>query len=324
MSTKTAIPTHPRIAMIGAGVLGTVYGAKLAKAGHAVTVVERAPARAESIRSNGLTIEKLDGTGRETFPVTVIDKLDSGADFDLAIVIARKTHLPGILEMLAPTAIPSVLFMMSNADGPAEILAALGDRAVLGFPGAGGRVVDGVVQYSIPPAAMQSTMLGEIDGVVSDRITSLKTLITSGGFNVAIAKNMDAWLKSHEAFVASTGNATYIAGTGAAIVKDRALLTLNIRAIREIYNAMDVAELKVEPAWFRLWQRLPLPVIRATYGGFVGSKAWDDLGTDQLHSMRDEVEAITDELLAFARENGTPTPALTELADRRRALTPAG
>lgn len=319
MSTKTELPDHPRIAIVGAGVLGTIFGAKLAAAGQNVTVVERAASRADVIRQHGLAVEKLDGTDYQSSPVTVVDNLDADSRFDLAIVMARKTHLPGILAMLAPTSIPTILFMVSNADGPDEIAAAVGDRAILGFPGAGGRVANGVVQYSIPPAAMQPTMLGEIDGTKTTRVVDLAKLIDSAGFHTRIAKNMDAWLKSHEAFVAATGNATYIAGNGAAVAGDRAILDLNILAIREIYAAMDAADLPIEPSWLRLWQRLPLPLIRASYGRFVGSTGWDGLGTEQLHSMRDEVEVITDELIGFARQTSTPTPAFDELVRRRSA-----
>lgn len=309
-----------RIAVVGAGVLGTVYGAKLALAGHDVTMIERSPARLEQIRSRGLEIETLKGTERQTVRVGVMDSLDLESPFELAIVIARKTHLPGILEMLSKTAIPTVLIMASNAEGPDEIVRWLGSRAVVGFPGAGGRLVNGVVQFSVPPKLMQPTMLGEVDGRRSDRVLALKGLLESGGFHATVSEEMDAWLKSHEAFVATTGNATYVAGSGSALGADGELLELNIRAIREIYAAMDAAGIPILPRWFRLWQRLPLPIIRATYSKFIGSAAWDDLGSDQLRSMRDEVEVISVELITFAAEHGVATPALAELISRRERL----
>lgn len=317
------MPADPKILVVGAGVLGTVYAAKLSLAGRDVTIVEKSPARRKEIEDRGLSIRLLDGSKPETAVVPVIGELTDDADFDLAIVIARKIHLTSILDMVAPTRIPDVLIMMSNAEGPQEIVDALGDRAVLGFPGAGGRVVDGVVEYQISPAMMQPTMLGEVDGTTSPRVSLLASLFDSVGFHSKISPAIDAWLKSHEAFVAPLGNATIIAKTGAGVAADKELLTLNILAIREIYAAMSAAGVPVQPAWFSLWRRLPVPVIRATYGRFVASPAWDDLGTDQLHSMRNEIEVVTEELLAFARAHGHDAPSLAELARRRDQLEAA-
>lgn len=314
------LPETPRILMIGAGVLGTVYAAKLREAGHDVTIAERSPVRrAQITEAGGLSIRALDGSNELTIAVPLIDTPGDTA-FDLAIVIARKTHLDGILGMLAPTSIPNVLFMMSNADGPHQILDALGQRALIGFPGAGGRVVDGVVEYEISPAIMQPTMLGEVGGAPSQRVRTIARLLKSAGFHPKVTPDIDAWLKSHEAFVASLGNATYIAGTGAGLSQDRELLDLNIRAVREIYAAMEKSGKPVQPRWFRAWNTLPLPLIRASYGTFVGSSAWDDLGTDQLHSMRDEVEVVTEELLEYVKGTGLEARSLAELARRRRAL----
>lgn len=319
--TRDALPAKPRILIVGAGVLGTVYGVKLSTAGHDVSVLERSPSRIAALRASGLVIEPLGGGAREVATASVLTELGPGDRFDLAIVIARKTHLASILEALGPTDIPTVLFMVSNADGPDAITDRIGKRAALGFPGAGGRLVDDVVRYSIPPSFMQSTMLGEPDGTMTARLSSLQRLFASAGFSAKISTDMDAWLKSHEAFVSATGNATYVAGSGAALAADRDLLTLNIRAIREIHTAMDAAGIPVTPSWFRLWQRLPMRVIRSTYSRFIGSQAWDDLGTDQLRSMRDEVEVVTEELRAFGARNATPTPALDELVERRNRST---
>lgn len=312
-----SLPDRPRILIVGAGVLGTLYAAKLALAGHDVTVTERSPERIREIDADGLIIEQISDGARETVRVPVIATLETGASFDLAVVIARKTHLSSIIDTLAPTAIPNVLFMMSNAEGPAVLVDALGDRALVGFPGAGGGRDGSVVSYSIPPKFMQQTMVAETDDSRTERLRSVRALFESAGFSTATPRSMDAWLKSHEGFVATIGNATYAAGgDGRALAADSTLVRLNIAAIREVYMAMDAARIPLTPRWFRLWQILPIGVIAASYSRFIGSPAWQ-LGTDQLMSMRDEVETITEELLAFAADAGVPAPALRELVERR-------
>lgn len=314
---RPALPARPRILVVGAGVLGTLYAARFALAGFDVTVAERSPERSRQVRDEGLVIEQISDGARQVARVEVIDEISPDSDHDIAIVIARKTHLASILDTLTGTRIPHLLFMMSNAGGPQQLLDAVGERAILGFPGAGGSRDGSLVRYSIPPAFMQKTMLAETDDSRTERLTTLHALFASAGFATETPKSMDGWMKSHEAFVASIGNATYAAGgDGAALASDRDLLALNVRAIREVHRALDASGTPVTPSWFRSWDRLPLWFILATYGRFVGSDAWK-LGTDQLLSMRDEVEVITQELLEFASGAGVDAVALRTLADRR-------
>jgi 2-dehydropantoate 2-reductase len=307
--------------MIGAGVLGTVYAAKLALAGHDVSVVELSPQRRAELQEHGLVIEALAGGRRESVRVPVLETIEPDAEFDLAVAIVRKTHVDSVLESLAPTRMRTLLFMVSNADGPQIFTDVVGTRALVGFPGAGGTKDGPVVRYSIPPAFMQQTMLSEVDGVSTNRVRSLARIFASAGFSPRVIPDLDAWLKSHEGFVAATANATYVAGgDGKALGRDTYLLRLNVQAIREVYATMDALGIPVTPQWFRVWQRLPLPLILAAFRRFVSSPAWE-LGTDQMNGMRDEVEVITEELLGLADTAKVPTPALRELVRRREALT---
>lgn len=317
-----ALPRHPRILVVGAGILGTVYGARLALAGHAVTMVERSPERFQQVRDAGLVIEQISSRKRDVATPPVIDAIPLDADHDLAIVIARKTHLPAIIPSLAATRIPHLLFMMSNADGPRAIIESVGDRGLLGFPGAGGTKDGTMIRYSIPPRLMQQTMLAETDDSRSQRLDVLHSLFADAGFSTATPRSMDGWMKSHEAFVATIGNATYAAGgDGRRLAGDRALLRTSVEAIREVHRALLRSGIPVTPSWFRSWERLPLWCILPAYSRFVGSDAWR-LGTDQLLSMRDEVELITEELLAFTTASGVAAPALRQLVERReRAST---
>ncbi|MGO4681263.1 ketopantoate reductase family protein [Microbacterium sp. 2MCAF23] len=317
---RGALPPRPRILVIGAGVLGTVYATKLALAGHDVSVAELSRQRREELTEHGLVIEALAGGRRESVRVPVLEKIEPDAEFDVAVAIVRKTHIDSILESLAPTRIRTLLFMVSNADGPQVFIDMVGARAVGGFPGAGGAKHGPVVRYSIPPAFMQRTMLSEVDGVPTNRVRSLARIFKSAGFVPLVISDLDSWLKSHEGFVAATANATYVArGDGKALGRDASLLRLNVQAIREVYATMDALGIPVAPKWFRVWQRLPIPVIVAAFRRFVGSPAWE-LGTDQMNGMRDEVEVITEELLRLADTANIPTPALDELVRRRESM----
>lgn len=306
-----------RVLVVGAGVLGTVYAARLALAGQQVTVAEMSPERLAEIREHGLVIERISDNHRDTVHVPVLDRIDAGADFDVAIAIVRKPHLDDVLAALAPTRIPTLLFMVSNALGPRALVDAVGERAVAGFPGAGGERVGHVVRYSIPPKFMQQTMLGEPDGTDSARARELAAMFDAAGFSATVSPQLDAWLKSHETFVASTANATYAAGGDAhRLAHDPELMRLCVGSIRELYATLDALGVPVTPGWFRLWQRLPRRVVEWSFGRFLDSSNWE-LGTSQINGMRDEVELISEELLSLAGAAGTQVPAFRELIARR-------
>lgn len=73
-----------KIAIIGAGAIGSVVAAYLTKAGHDVALVGR-PDQGKSISKNGLTIKG--ARGQETFKLSVLPKLDR--EYDLVIFTVK-------------------------------------------------------------------------------------------------------------------------------------------------------------------------------------------------------------------------------------------
>ena len=149
-----------KILVYGAGVIGTLYAARLQGAGHHVTVLARA-SRVSDIQRHGLVLEDVVTGARSVTPVTVAERLRPGDTYDMALVAVRRDQLSGIMPDLAlNTNIPFVLFMLNNPLGSSALIDALGtDRVVLGFPGAGGTLEGHVVRYAM--ITQQPTTLGE-------------------------------------------------------------------------------------------------------------------------------------------------------------------
>jgi ketopantoate reductase len=127
------------ILVCGAGVIGTLYAARLRQAGHRVTVLARGQ-RLEEICRDGLVIEDITSGTRSITPVETSAHLHPDDCYELALVTVRKDQLASIIPDLAGNyRIPAVLFMLNNPLGFASIAQTLGpDRVLLGFPGAGG------------------------------------------------------------------------------------------------------------------------------------------------------------------------------------------
>src|SRR5512137_1686736 len=114
-----------RILILGAGVLGSLYGSRCRAAGHTVVMLARGQ-RLSDLRSHGLMLEDAI-TGQRTFArIEVIERLAADDSYDLVIVPVRKTLLATVLPLLADSPMtPNVLFMVCSPSGPGEMVAAL-------------------------------------------------------------------------------------------------------------------------------------------------------------------------------------------------------
>ena len=119
-------------------------------------------------------------------------------------------------------------------------MAALGERALFGFPAAGG-VRDGpVVRYVL--IRQQKTMLGEANGTTTSRLRQLQEVFSDAGFPTRISANIDGWMLGHTAFVVPIGFALYRVGTDAArLAADPRTVRLMVRATREAFRALGAS-----------------------------------------------------------------------------------
>jgi 2-dehydropantoate 2-reductase len=152
-----------KILVYGAGVIGTLYAARLQEGGHRVTVVARGQ-RLADIRRYGLALEDVVSNGRSTTQVETTERLgpqrsiryrtdcgETGPSGERRAGARRKSSHP------------ILIFMLNNPTGSSDLAQALGrDRVLLGFPGAGGTRDRHLVRYAM--IAQQPTTLGELDG----------------------------------------------------------------------------------------------------------------------------------------------------------------
>ena len=85
-----------KVVVYGAGVIGTLYGGKLADAGHKVTVVARGQ-RLADIRQHGLVLEDIVRRHQWTAQVETTDRLSPHDEHDLALITVRRDQLASAL-----------------------------------------------------------------------------------------------------------------------------------------------------------------------------------------------------------------------------------
>src|SRR5580698_3257458 len=241
-----------KILVYGAGVIGTLYAARLQEDGHRVTVVARGP-RLADIRRYGLALEDIVGHGRSTTKVDTTERLGPNDQYDIALIAVRRDQVASVVpELTANNRIPTLIFMLNNPTGSSELAQALGrDRVMLGFPGAGGTRDGHLVRYAT--IAQQPTTLGELDGQQTARLQDLVKTFRECGFPTTTSRDMDGWLKAHAFFVTAISGAIYMAGGDChRLSEDKAIVALMAKGVREGYSAVRALGLSIEPFALRV------------------------------------------------------------------------
>lgn len=205
-----------RVLVFGAGPLGSLMAARLHEAGHEVALLARGQ-RLDDLKNHGVVLEDEETGDREIAHVPVVETLGVEDVYDLVMVVMRKNQAETILPTLAANRhVPTVLFMMNNAEGSDRLVQAVGqERVLLGFPLPGGSREGHVVKYvPVNEKKTYTLPIGEVDGQVRDRTRAVAELLGSmRGYKVQIRGDMDAWLKYHAAVtILSLGPAVCAAG----------------------------------------------------------------------------------------------------------------
>jgi 2-dehydropantoate 2-reductase len=77
-----------RVAVVGAGAMGTLYGAMLADAGHEVTMIDRSEAVVAAIRARGMRITRQDGR-QDSYRPAAATAPEAGSRFDLILFLVK-------------------------------------------------------------------------------------------------------------------------------------------------------------------------------------------------------------------------------------------
>jgi 2-dehydropantoate 2-reductase len=176
-----------KVLVVGAGVIGTVYGAHLAAAGNTVSVLSHGP-RTDEVAAGGLSARDVLGGGRVRAETAVVP--DASGDYDVVLVAVRSDQLASACAGLAGLAGKPVIVLFGN--NPAGRPAISGDMpgdVYLGFPGVGGVMSGGTADYV--RIRQQPTALQEAS---DPRLAALESALSDRGFAVQRVADMDGWL----------------------------------------------------------------------------------------------------------------------------------
>jgi 2-dehydropantoate 2-reductase len=227
------------VLIVGAGVIGTVYGAQLGTAGHGISVLAHGD-RTEAIAARGLHARDVTSGVETHAPATVVPSAGE-PDVDVVLVALRRDQLQsaaGALAEVTPDAL--VLFMGNNPAGRSGLHSGSGAQVALGFPGVGGTISAGVATYY--KIAQQPTAIEATD---EPRLAVLADALTMRGLPIQRVVDMDGWLAYHAVFIAVICAALYRRGTDPKrLAHDRATVKLMCLAITQGFQELQGDHIK--------------------------------------------------------------------------------
>lgn len=294
-----------RILIYGAGVIGSTYGGLISKSGHSVTILARNNRLAE-LKKQGLFLQRTNNNISEKIFVEVISNSELADNYDYVFVTLRNDQITFALPELSKIKSNCFVFMVNNPSGYSEWVNALGYNRVLpAFPGAGGKIENGVVHYKIVSKIVQPTTLGELNGVISPRVKELKRILKNAGFHVTISKNMDVWQKTHVAMVAPLGDVIYFdGGNNYTVSKNKMAIKQMNLALKENFSFLKKSGIGIEPFKLNVFLMLPLFLLNLIMKYVYNTKWAETVISNHALNARPEMESISKEFVELAISKG--------------------
>ncbi len=220
--------------IVGAGIIGSIYGWAFAEAGHEVTHLVRL-GKASNFK-DGFEIDiydvrkghKRDFTGH--YPIRVTETLDPSDGYELVIVPTKHYHLLDVLKQIVPQAGDADFFLLTqNWHGTEELDAILPQsRYVFGDAKAGGKFEGNKLI-----ATIASVDVGQVDGRHNASLDKVVALCESAQVGVTVHENILHYLWVQYAITGGLWPALVKAGSFEAVLENRQVGEQGLRAARE-------------------------------------------------------------------------------------------
>lgn len=165
-----------RVAIYGAGSLGTILGAYITKGGQEIELINRNKAHVEALQSQGA---KIVGTVDFTQAVTAYTPAEMSGTYDIIFLMTKQQYNVEVVQMLKPfLAEDGVLVTFQNGLPELQLAEVLGKERVLGCTVAWGATMQeaGVCELTSSPDAL-SFSLGAISEKRNKHFDEVKALL---------------------------------------------------------------------------------------------------------------------------------------------------
>ncbi|HEV8312180.1 MAG TPA: 2-dehydropantoate 2-reductase [Burkholderiaceae bacterium] len=306
-----------KIAIIGAGAIGGLVGAKLALAGEDVTFLVRGR-NLTAIAEHGIKLTSADGWEHTAHNVRATDDYAQAGPQDLVILAMKAHQLEAVVadlpKLLGPhTAIVTMqngipYWYFQRHGGPFEgtRVASVDPQGVIAAGIAAERVIGCVVYPAselVAPGVIRHIEgdrlpLGELDGTSSERVQAIAACFANAGFKAPVLDNIRAeiWLKLW-------GNLTFnpISSLTHSTLVDICQYPLT----RELAAAMMT---EAQAVAHKLGIAFRVPLEKRIAGAEKVGKHKTSMLQDVEAGREPEIDALVGSVIELARLTSTPTP----------------
>ena len=304
----------------GAGAIGGTLGAYLARAGHDVTFVDRAPEHVDAINRAGLRIEGPIAQFVARVPACMPDQLQG--EFEHVVLAVKAQDTEGATRELAPH-LSKNGYVVSAQNGLNEMVikTIVGDARTMGcFVNFGADYLEpGVIQY----AGRGAVVLGEIDGRITPRVEELHRAFLDFDDRAIVTPNIWGFLWGKLGYGAQLFATALTNDSIADALADPRYRDLYIEIAREV---MRVARARrINPEGFNGFdphafapdadrgvaiRSLDEMVAHNRKSAKTHSGIWRDIA---VRKRRTETDAQLGPIVALGAEAGVPTPMVSRL-----------
>ena len=305
-----------RAAIYGAGSLGTILGAYIAKSGGNIELINRNKAHIEALQHNGA---KVSGTVNFTQKVTAYTPDAMSGKYDIIFLMTKQQQNKEVVTFLKDfLADDGVIVTLQNGIPELLIGEIVGEERVLGCTVAWGATMQepGVCELTSAPDSL-SFSIGSLSANTSHHIGNVKTLLEMMG-TVEVDSNFigSRWSKLliNSAF---SGMSAVLGCTFGEAAKNKSSRRIVQALIKECIDVCAAGNIKIEPVQgkdivklldykTRLKKAISLFIIPIAIRKHAKLKA--SMLQDLEKNKKTEVDAINGIASAFGRKVGIPTP----------------
>ena len=289
-----------KIAIIGAGAMGSAIGAQLKTSGNEVTLIDVAHGTIDAINSQGLIVQ--DGAGRrQTIPIRATDQPAEVGVVDLVLVFVKCYHTESAVRNAGPLIGPGtrVLSLQNGWGNGPRIAAIVGEEKLL----------LGVCYHSatvlgpghVLHAGKGMTFVGELNGAMTDRLQSVVATFQKAGIDVTATAQVrkEIWSKL------ALNVATLPTSATLRITAERLLDTAEMQQLMQelLREVVTVAQAQNIPLDFNeRWEAITALLNK------LAPNTKGSMLQDVENRRRTEIDVINGAIVEAGRRLGIPTP----------------
>ena len=289
-----------RIAIFGAGAVGSYFGGRLAQAGEDVVFIARGE-HLQAMRDHGLRVDSIEGN----FVLESVEATDDPAQVglvDVVFVCVKAWQIEEAIQAMRPMVGPQtlVISLQNGVEAPSQLAAGLGKEHVLG-----GLCV--IIAYIVAPGHIAHVgadpfiRFGELDNSPSERVEKLRQAFDkTSGLTIEIPPDINVAMWQKFIFINAISGVGAVARAPVGAVRSQpGTRQMLVKAICEIYDVararnIDLPE-NVKDKTMEFIDRMP-------------PEATVSMQRDIMNGRPSELEIQNGAVVRLGKEAGVETP----------------